>query len=111
VGLGSAYGKSLRDLVRVRTGDVGRPPDAVVYPADEAQVVAVLRAALDADAVVIPFGGGSNISGSLEPPRDERRPVLSVDLGRMTAVLDVDTGSRLARIQAGASGPAGTRTR
>ncbi len=100
-----AYGKSLRDLVRVRAGDVGRPPDVVVYPRDESEVEQVLRAALAADAVVIPFGGGTNISGSLEPPRDERRPVISVDLGRMNAVLDIDATSNLARIQAGALGP------
>lgn len=99
------YGKSLRDLVRVRRGDLGRLPDLVVYPGTEDEVVAVLAAALAADAVVIPFGGGTNISGSLEPPRDEARPVLSVDLGRLDRVLEVDDVSRLARIQAGALGP------
>src|SRR5262245_59739374 len=30
-----AYGKGLRDLVRVRRGDLGRLPDLVVYPASE----------------------------------------------------------------------------
>lgn len=100
-----AYGKSLRDLVRIRRGDLGRLPDAVVYPGDEAQVVAVLAAALANDAVVIPFGGGTNIAGSLEAPRDEVRPVLSVDLGRMRRVLDVDEAANLARIEAGALGP------
>ncbi|MCM3882967.1 FAD-binding oxidoreductase [Frankia sp. R82] len=100
-----AYGKSLRDLVRVRSGDLGRLPDAVVYPGGEDEVRAVLTAALAADAVVIPFGGGTNISGSLEAPRGETRPVLSVDLGRLDRVLDIDTDARLARIQAGALGP------
>jgi alkyldihydroxyacetonephosphate synthase len=55
--------------------------------------------------VVIPFGGGSNISGSLEPPRDEDRAVISLDLGRMNQVLEIDEASGLARIQAGAQGP------
>ncbi|SNQ52050.1 FAD/FMN-dependent dehydrogenase [Frankia canadensis] len=100
-----AYGKSLRDLVRIRNQDLGRLPDVVVYPGDEDAVRAVLTAALDADAVVIPFGGGTNISGSLEAPRDEIRPVISVDLGRLDRVLDVDTDARLARVQAGALGP------
>ncbi|PPK97462.1 alkyldihydroxyacetonephosphate synthase [Kineococcus xinjiangensis] len=100
-----AYGKSLRDLVRIRRGDFGRVPDLVVYPGTEQEVEAVLRAALDADAVVIPFGGGSNISGSLEAPRAETRPVLSVDMGRMNALLEVDETSQVARIQAGALGP------
>lgn len=100
-----AYGKSLRDLIRVRSGDLGRLPDAVVHPADEEQTARVLDAALAADAVLIPFGGGSNISGSLEAPRGEKRPVLSLDTGRMNALLDVDGRSRLARVQAGIGGP------
>ena len=64
-----------------------------------------MRAALAADAVVIPFGGGSNISGSLEAPGDERRTVVSIDLGRLDRVLSIDAGSRLAEVQAGAFGP------
>ncbi len=99
------YGKSLRDLVRIRRGDLGRLPDVVVYPADEQQVCAVVAATLEYNAILIAFGGGTNISGSLEAPRDERRSVISIDMGRMRRVLDVDSGSGLARIEAGALGP------
>ncbi|MBB2900316.1 alkyldihydroxyacetonephosphate synthase [Kineococcus radiotolerans] len=99
------YGKSMRDLVRVRRGDFGRVPDLILYPGTEAEVEAVLRIALDADAVLIPFGGGSNIVGSLEAPREETRPVLSLDVGRMRAVLSLDETAQTARIQAGALGP------
>ena len=99
------YGKSLRDLLRLRAGHIPRIPDVVVYPADEAQVQLIVDRAVAADAVLIPFGGGSNIAGSLEPQPEENRPVVSVDLGRLNRVLDVDTGSGLARIQAGTLGP------
>jgi alkyldihydroxyacetonephosphate synthase len=98
-------GKSLRDLILQRRGDLRRVPDAVVRPGTEDEAVAVMRAALDGDAVLIPFGGGSSISGSLEAPADETRPVISVDLGRLNRVLDIDAPSRLARVQAGVSGP------
>jgi alkyldihydroxyacetonephosphate synthase len=100
-----ARGKSLRDLVRHRTGELGRIPDVVVRPADEAEVAGVLEALLDADAVLIPFGGGTNISGSLEVPADESRTVVSLDVGRLDQVLEIDEVSRLARIQAGVFGP------
>jgi alkyldihydroxyacetonephosphate synthase len=100
-----ARGKSLRDIVRHRRGELGRLPDAVVRPGGEEEAAAILRAALEADAVVIPFGGGTNISGSLEAPPGEPRPVLSVDLGRLDQVLDIDVPSRLARVQAGVLGP------
>jgi alkyldihydroxyacetonephosphate synthase len=100
-----ARGKSLRDLILQRRGDLRRVPDVVVRPAAEEQVTAVMRAALDADAVLIPFGGGSSISGSLEAPSDESRPVISVDLARLDRVLEIDGPSRLARVQAGVPGP------
>ena len=100
-----ARGKSLRDLVRHRSGDVGPLPDLVVRPGSEEEVEAVVGAALEADAVLIPFGGGSNISGSLETPEGETRTVISVDLTRMDRVLDVDERARLARVQPGVFGP------
>jgi alkyldihydroxyacetonephosphate synthase len=100
-----AYGKGLRDLVRIRHCDIGRLPDIVVYPGSEEEVVRIVQVALTGNAVVVPFGGGTNISGSLEAPRDESRPVISVDMGRMSSVLDIDEVSRLARIQTGALGP------
>jgi alkyldihydroxyacetonephosphate synthase len=100
-----ARGKSLRDLVRHRGGELGRLPDAVVRPVDEDEVSAVMRAVVQADAVLIPFGGGTSISGSLEAPADERRPVISLDLSGLRRVLAVDAVSGLARVQAGAFGP------
>ena len=100
-----ARGKSLRDLVRHRRGELGRLPDVVVRPAGEDEVAAIMRAALEADAVLIPFGGGTSISGSLEARPEERRTVISLDLSRLSRVLAVDDVSRLATVQAGALGP------
>jgi alkyldihydroxyacetonephosphate synthase len=99
------YGKALRDLLRIRAGDIPRVPDVVIYPGNEAEVQLIVDRAVAADAVIIPYGGGSNISGSLHAPEDETRPVISLDLGRMNQVIDIDQESGLARIQAGAQGP------
>jgi alkyldihydroxyacetonephosphate synthase len=99
------YGKALRDLLRIRAGDIPRVPDVVIYPGNEAEVQLIVDRAVAADAVIIPYGGGSNISGSLHAPEDEPRPVISLDLGRMNQVIDIDRESGLARIQAGAQGP------
>lgn len=99
------YGKSIRDLIRVRANQIERTPDVVVYPADEDEVQRVVDIAVAADAVIIPFGGGSNIASSLEPRADESRVVLSLDMGRMRELIDIDEESGLARIQAGALGP------
>ncbi|WP_307842736.1 FAD-binding oxidoreductase [Salinibacterium sp. NK8237] len=99
------YGKSLRDLVRIRSNAILRSPDVVVYPGDESEVQAIVDAAVAANAVIIPFGGGSNIAGSLEPLPAEKRVVISLDLGRLREVIAVDEAAGLARIQAGAQGP------
>jgi alkyldihydroxyacetonephosphate synthase len=99
------FGKSIRDLIRVRASDFARTPDVVVYPANEAEVQGVVDAAVAADAVIIPFGGGSNIVGSLEPLARETRTVISLDLGRLDQVIEIDEDSGLARIEAGAQGP------
>ena len=55
---------------------------------------------------VVPFGGGTNISGSLEAPAAEDRTIVSIDMARMDRVVEIDDASRIARIQAGAFGPA-----
>lgn len=99
------YGKSLRDLVRIRRGDLGRLPDVIVYPETEDEVSGIMTAALAHNAVVIPFGGGTNISESLEPPRGEQRTVLSVDMQKMDRVIEIDSVARTARVQAGVFGP------
>ncbi|MGI8413447.1 MAG: FAD-binding oxidoreductase [Solirubrobacteraceae bacterium] len=100
-----ARGKSLRDLIRQRRGELGRVPDVVVRPGTEDEVSSILRAAVIGNAVVVPFGGGSSISGSLEAAVTEMRPVISVDLVRLDQLLAIDADSRLARVQAGVFGP------
>ena len=100
-----ARGKSLTDLIRQRRGELGRLPDVVVRPGSEDEVAAVVASAVEEDAVLIPFGGGSSISGSLEAEPEETRPVISIDMSRLNRVLSVDATSQLARVQAGVFGP------
>ncbi len=100
-----AYGKGVRDLIRIRKGDLGRIPDVVLYPGSQEEVEKLLDAAVAADAVVIPFGGGSNIVASLEAEPGETRQVISVNMGRLNKVLEIDEVSGLAHIQAGVFGP------
>ena len=100
-----SFGRSLPDLFRARHGDFARIADAVVYPGSEEEIAAVLAVALEADLVLIPYGGGSCISGSVTPDVAEQRPVVTMNLGRMREVLEIDDTSGLARVQAGAYGP------
>ena len=99
-----AYGKSYRDLIRIRAGHVPDPPDAVVYPADQGQVVALLAWAADREIAVIPFGGGSSITGGVEPTPGEHL-TLTLDLARLDRVLYMDPVSHVVRAQGGIIGP------
>jgi alkyldihydroxyacetonephosphate synthase len=102
------YGKSYPDYVRGMAGDYAAAPDVVAYPCGEADVGALLAWAGDVEAAVIPFGGGSSVVGGVEHRIDRGRykAALTLDLGRMGRVLEVDRTSRAARIEAGAFGPA-----
>ncbi|MFG2714522.1 FAD-binding oxidoreductase [Streptomyces goshikiensis] len=101
-----AMGKAYRDVVRALQGRPGRIPDLVAHPADGREVADLLEWAGEHGVAVVPFGGGSSVSGGVEYRGDAHRAVLSLDLTAMDRVLEVDVAGRAARIQAGALGPA-----
>jgi alkyldihydroxyacetonephosphate synthase len=98
-----AQGKALADIVNGMRGVFPHPPDAVARPRDEREVEQVLEWAVGAGAKVIPYGGGTSVVGGIEPRFDE--PAVSLDLGALDALHEVDDVSRSARIGAGAAGP------
>ncbi len=101
-----SYGKSYRDLVRAFRRKYDHPPDLVAFPENDADVTALLDWCASERIAAIPYGGGSSVCGGVEPVVGDRfRAALTMDLGRMGKVLEVDTTSRAARIQAGALGP------
>lgn len=100
-----AYGKSFRDLWRIRRGIIEAAADCVIYPQSEDDVCSIIKAASECDVIIIPFGGGSNIAGCLEARGRNGRMVVSLDMKRMNQVIEVDHESCTARIQAGVMGP------
>ena len=101
-----SLGRAYRDVVRAHRGEFEFPPDLVAYPADETEVLEVLERAEGLGAAVIPFGGGTSVVGGVEPRLEDReRPVISLDLGRLDRLLEVDSESGSALIGAGARGP------
>ncbi len=103
---GHAMGKAYRDVARALRGEVPHPPDLVARPGDEADVVAILDWAAAAGLAVVPYGGGSSVVGGVEPEVGDRHAgVISLDVGGLRRVRDIDRVSRLARVEAGALGP------
>ena len=62
-------GKSTPDLLRARAGDLADAPDAVVRPDGHAEVEAVLAWAHEQRVAIVPFGGGTCVTGGLAARR------------------------------------------
>ena len=100
------YGKSYLDTIRAFRGQYENVPDLVARPRSEDEIEALLGWAGDANVAVIPYGGGTSVVGGVEariPARFDG--ALSLDLGALDAVHEVDAVSGAARIGAGAPGP------
>ena len=97
-------GRGYADLARLRSGRLEAAPDAVVLPADAAQLRAVLEACSAARVAVVPFGGGTSVVGGVEPLRGGHHGLISLDLGRLQEV-STDPLSLTARLGAGLRGP------
>ena len=96
---------SVDEIYRILTGgSFKRIVDIVVFPESEDDVRAIVKLAADYDVCLIPFGGGTNVSGALAAPEGERRMICSVDMRRMTRILWVDKENNLACIEAGIQG-------
>jgi alkyldihydroxyacetonephosphate synthase len=101
-----AHGQSYLDTVRGLRGEHPHAPDLVARPRDEREIEAVLEWAGAANAAVVPYGGGTSVVGGVEPRVPDRFDgVVTLDVGLLDAVREVDPISRAARIGAGASGP------
>jgi alkyldihydroxyacetonephosphate synthase len=98
-------GKSTPDLLRARAGDLSDAPDAVVRPADADEVQEVLEVAGRHRVAVVPFGGGTSVTGGLVARRERHVGVVSLDLVRMKRLLAADPVSMTATLEPGLRGP------
>ncbi len=98
-------GKSTPDLLRQRAGDLTDAPDAVVRPGSHDDVMAVLAWAVAHHVAVVPFGGGTCVTGGLAARRDGFAGLVSLDLVRLKRLLDVDHTSMTATLEPGLRGP------
>jgi alkyldihydroxyacetonephosphate synthase len=99
-----ARGQSLPDVLEMRGGAVDTFPDGVAFPESSEEVRELLDYAVAQDIIVIPYGGGTSVVGHINPDAGDR-PVLTIDLGRMNRMIDLDRDSQLATFGAGTPGP------
>ncbi len=101
-------GRAFPDLVLGFANDFAGAPAVVCRPRDDAEVARVLEIAGERAWAVVPFGGGTSVVGGVDSAlaQGDRPAVISLDLGAIAGVREVDVTSRLARIGAGTLGPA-----
>jgi alkyldihydroxyacetonephosphate synthase len=99
-------GRSYEDLLRLRAGDVSSAPDAVVYPRSTEEVLGVLAYATREHMAVVPFGGGTSVTGGVNGERGPFATLIALDVSEMDRVVDIDPVSCTATVEAGIYGPA-----
>ena len=99
-----ARGQSLPDWLDMHSGNVDTFPDGVAFPESSDQVRQLLRHAKENKLVVIPYGGGTSVVGHINPEQSEQ-PILTIDMGKMNSMLNIDKESQLATFGAGTPGP------
>lgn len=98
-------GKSTPDLLRARAGDLADAPDVVVRPADQSEVAALVAFAVAHRLALVPFGGGTSVTGGLVARREGFAGVVSLDLVRLDRLVAVDPESMTATLEPGLRGP------
>ncbi len=98
------HGRALEDVWAVHHRGPARVPDLVVYPHSEDEAALLVRTACEHDVVLIPYGGGTNVSDALRCPEDEKRMIVSVDLKELNRIRWIDPVEQTAYVEAGAVG-------
>lgn len=98
-----SYGKCYADLLKLRKGDIPTPPDAVLYPRTEDDIVKILEICNNNKIAVTPFGGQSSVTRGVETPKGG----ISLDLTKhLNKVIEVNEINFTVTVQSGMYGPA-----
>jgi alkyldihydroxyacetonephosphate synthase len=98
------HGQTQDEMFAIKFERLERIPDLVAFPESDEQVSQLVGAAKRHNVVLIPFGGGTNVTNALRCAENEPRMIVSVDMERMNRILWIDTANQMACVQAGAVG-------
>lgn len=98
-----SFGKYYTDLLKLRKGEIETPPDAVIYPRNDKDIVQILAICNANKIAVTPIGAQSSVTRGVETPQGG----ISLDLTRhLNKVLEVNETNHTVRVQTGMYGPA-----
>lgn len=98
-------GQSIREQYVLRFGQFKRIPDIVVWPKCHEEVEFIVKLANKYLSVIIPIGGGTNVTMALSYTNEENKKFfISLDTTLMNRILWIDRKSMLACIESGIVG-------
>jgi alkyldihydroxyacetonephosphate synthase len=97
-----AIGQSFRELAEAQRGIVPDPPIAVVTARSQQHVAAALAACGSMGLTVVPFGGGTSVTGGVAGPGV---PHIALSIRGLATLRSVDRVSLVATADAGMLGP------
>ncbi|XP_066259700.1 alkyldihydroxyacetonephosphate synthase [Euwallacea similis] len=99
-----AHGHALNDMFILKLGKFRRIPDVVLWPHSHEDVTKIVNFADKSNIVVIPFGGGTAVSGAVECPTTEVRTIISLDTSQMNKILWLNEENLVACCECGVIG-------
>ena len=97
-----AIGQSYRELALAQRGVVRDPPLAVIVARSREHVAETLAACASLGIAVVPFGGGTSVTGGVAGPQG---PHVTLSLRGLATLRDVDPVSSIVTADAGMLGP------
>lgn len=99
-----SHGQTLYDIHSLLKGKMNRIPDIVVWPNSHEEVESLVKLATEFNVVVIPYGGGTSVSGAITCPENEPRCIVALDTSQMNRLLWLDKANLVACFEAGIVG-------
>ena len=95
---------STDEVYKVLYNKLEKFTDLVFYIETQEETEQLIALAKKHNVCLIPYGGGTNVTNALRPPKDETRMIVSVDTRRMNAIESLDEENLLVTVQAGITG-------
>jgi alkyldihydroxyacetonephosphate synthase len=97
-----AMGYFYSELLLLRKGEIRTPPDLVVYPRTEDEIVRIIQICDQQNIAVTPMGGRSSVTRGLETPKGG----ISLDMTRhFNKILEINETNQTVKVQPGIYGP------
>lgn len=98
------HGQTLHDIHLTRTHGFERIPDVIVWPTCHNDVVSIISIANEYNIAIVPYGGGTSVSGAVTTPQNEKRSIVVLDTTQMNRMLWLDRENLVACFESGIVG-------